>query len=164
MSSVAAVLVTVERVGFTNKGIEMNKYQVTMKVRKYNADGIYWDREFVVTASDEKDAIDKAIDAAHADKHETWHHVSVIPFNEDGTPKSLKQRMLEANLGLTEGDFANHSSDLYVVHKPAVVAWLRQNYKHHRNITCFTSPKDSNWNGAGKACLDIPFAHEKATA
>ncbi len=73
--------------------------------------------------------------------------------------QSLKQRLLDANLGLEENDFANHYSDLYVVDKPGVFEWLTQNYHWYSHITAFISQKGSNWNGQGKKCLDIPFAH-----
>jgi hypothetical protein len=69
----------------------------------------------------------------------------------------LQTRMQEA-LALEDADFAYHATDLYVVHKPLVVQWLKDNYEHFRNACFFVSQKGSNWNGAGKVCLDIPFA------
>lgn len=74
---------------------------------------------------------------------------------------SLKDRLLNANLNLTEEDFATHYSDLYVVNKPMVYEWLRMNYQFFKNIEYFISQVGSNWNGAGKQCLDIPFANEE---
>jgi hypothetical protein len=72
---------------------------------------------------------------------------------------TLKQQLIDANLGLTEGDFANHYSDLYVVARPGVAQWLKLNYRFYRNITTFISQPGSSWNGAGRLCFDIPFAH-----
>lgn len=70
----------------------------------------------------------------------------------------LMQRLLAADLDLTEGDFANHETDLYVLAKPGVHEWLKKNYKYYfSNVIGFTSPADSEWNGAGKYCLEIPF-------
>ncbi len=81
-----------------------------------------------------------------------------------GTPSitkvqpELMQRLLAADLDLTEGDFAYHESDLYVIAKPGVMGWLKANHKFYTNVTGFMSPADSEWNGAGKYCLEIPFA------
>ena len=69
----------------------------------------------------------------------------------------VKLRIQEA-LELPDGDFCNHSSDLYVVNRPGVRDWLQRNYLHWRNVSVFVSPHDSGWNGAGTFCLDIPFA------
>jgi hypothetical protein len=73
--------------------------------------------------------------------------------------KPLKQRLLEANLNLVEDDFATHYSNLYVVIVPGLIDWLKNNYEWFTNITYFTSQVGSNWNGAGKRCIDIPFAN-----
>ena len=72
-------------------------------------------------------------------------------------PKSLKVRLLEAALGLTESDFANHCSDLYVLNKPGVHDWLRSNHDFPQNITEFIGAEGSEW--AGQRALDIPFAY-----
>lgn len=69
----------------------------------------------------------------------------------------LQQRLQEA-LGLEDGDFAYHATDLYVVAKAGVYEWLKAHYPHWKNIKQFVSQHGSNWNGAGKFCLDIPFA------
>jgi len=61
-------------------------------------------------------------------------------------------------LNLEDADFAYHATDLYVVSKPGVVIWLKANYQFFNQVTSFISPKDSEWNGAGKECLEIPFA------
>lgn len=73
--------------------------------------------------------------------------------------QSLKTRLLNAGLGLVEDDFATHYSDLYVVYTPQVRKWLKLNYEWFNNITYFNSQVGSNWNGAGKRCIDIPFAN-----
>ena len=69
----------------------------------------------------------------------------------------LQVRLQEA-LGLDDADFAYHATDLYVIAHPVVVKWLKAHYEHFGNITGFSSPADSGWNGAGHYCLDIPFA------
>jgi len=71
---------------------------------------------------------------------------------------SLKNRLMNAGLGLVEDDFAYHATDLYVVAKSGVREWLVTNYKYYTNVQSFMSQKGSNWNGAGKQCFDIPFA------
>lgn len=80
----------------------------------------------------------------------------------DSTPEEdrpLKRRLLEAeDLALSEDDFSRHCSDLYVVNRPGVVNWLRLNYEFFTSVTSFVSPAGSDWNGAGRLCLDIPFA------
>jgi len=68
------------------------------------------------------------------------------------------QTRMQAELPLTDSDFAYHATDLYVVYSPLTMAWLRDNYTFFKNILPFVSQKGSNWNGAGKVCLDIPFA------
>ena len=68
------------------------------------------------------------------------------------------QSRLQAALNLSDSDFAYHATDLYVVKKPLVMEWLKDNYEHFSNVTPFVSQAGSNWNGAGKICLDIPFA------
>ena len=70
----------------------------------------------------------------------------------------LKERLMAAELGLVEDDFAFHATDLYVVAKPGVRDWLKKNYEFYKNCERFISQKGSNWNGAGKECIDIPFA------
>lgn len=70
----------------------------------------------------------------------------------------LQERLEAAGLGLGEGDFAYHATDLYVVAKSGVREWLKKNYQFYENIESFRSQEGSNWNGAGKQCLDIPFA------
>jgi len=73
------------------------------------------------------------------------------------------QAQLQEALALTDADFAYHASDLYVVAKPGVMEWLKAHYKHAANITGFTSPAGTGWNGAGCYCLDIPFAGKVKT-
>ncbi len=68
------------------------------------------------------------------------------------------QEKLQAALGLDDNDFAYHATDLYVVAKTGVWEWLRANYEFFKNCEFFTSQEGSNWNGAGKSCIDIPFA------
>lgn len=70
----------------------------------------------------------------------------------------LMKRLIAADLDLTADDFGNHATDLYVVCKPGVREWLKENHKYYCNVTGFMSPADSEWNGAGKYCLEIPFA------
>jgi hypothetical protein len=65
---------------------------------------------------------------------------------------------MQEALGLDGADFAYHATDLYVVAKPGVLEWLEANHSYPENISGFRSQEDSNWNGAGKWCLDIPFA------
>lgn len=72
---------------------------------------------------------------------------------------SLKQQLLDADLGLTEDDFGTHESDLYVLAKPGVREWLKANYEFYRNVTGFVGAEGSDWEG--QAALDIPFANEE---
>lgn len=74
---------------------------------------------------------------------------------------SLKNQLMTAFPELTERDFGSWQTDLYVVAYPHVVNWLKENYQFYTNITRFIGQKGSDWNGAGKPCLDIPFAHQK---
>ena len=70
----------------------------------------------------------------------------------------LQQRLQAAFPALTDDHFGYHETDLYVVALPGVREWLKENYKFYSNIETFTSQAGSNWAGAGKRCLDIPFA------
>jgi hypothetical protein len=73
--------------------------------------------------------------------------------------KTLQQRICEAFPYFTERDFSHHATDLYVVADPELIAWLRDNYEFCQNITTFVGAPGADWNGAGRQCLDIPFAH-----
>ena len=72
---------------------------------------------------------------------------------------TLKEQLMQAIPTLTERDFATHATDLYVVAYPEVTKWLKANYQFFNNISNFTGQKGSDWNGEGKPCYDIPFAH-----
>lgn len=74
---------------------------------------------------------------------------------------SLKKQLLSANLGLTEDDFDNHCTDLYVLETGWVKDWLRANYKFYKNVTTFIGAEGSTW--AGKRALAVPFAHVETT-
>lgn len=75
--------------------------------------------------------------------------------------KTLQQQLREAFPQLTERDFGTYYTDLYVVAYPFVCEWLASNYEFYSNVTTFKgSPEATNWNGAGRLCLDIPFAAE----
>lgn len=75
------------------------------------------------------------------------------------TPRpELEQQLRQAFSQLTDRDFGYHATDLYVVDYPGIREWLTQNYPFHENVRSFTGQHGSDWNGAGKACLDIPFA------
>lgn len=76
-------------------------------------------------------------------------------MTETKTKPELQQQLQDA-LGLTDDDFAYHATDLYVLDKPGVRAWLKANYRWYSNITSFVGAKGSSWEG--KPCLDIPFA------
>ncbi len=69
---------------------------------------------------------------------------------------TLKQELLASGLGLVEDDFSNHASDLYVLAKPGVEAWLRKNYNFWVNVRSFTG-NGVGWQG--KRCFDIPFGY-----
>lgn len=69
---------------------------------------------------------------------------------------TTKEGLLAAGLGLTENDFHNHYSDLYVVNKPGVLEWLRTN-RPEATIKRFTGEKGSKWEGLN--CLDIAFGY-----
>lgn len=64
---------------------------------------------------------------------------------------------------MSDNHFATHYSDLYIYPEPSVhnalVDWLAKNYEFYGNITWFTSQEGSNWAGAGKRCMDVPFAN-----
>lgn len=70
----------------------------------------------------------------------------------------LQQRLMAAFPELTTDHFAYHATDLYVVALPGVRQWLNQYYEYAKNVQGFVSQSGSNWAGAGKPCLDIPFA------
>ena len=73
--------------------------------------------------------------------------------------QSLKARIQRALPYFSDADFSSHARDLYVVSDPELIAWLRDNYEFFTNITTFIGARGANWNGAGRPCLDIPFAH-----
>lgn len=68
----------------------------------------------------------------------------------------LQQRLMDANLGLTETDFGHYATDLYVLAKPGVREWLKANYEFFCNIQGFKSNPKCEW--AGAFAYDIPFA------
>jgi len=72
----------------------------------------------------------------------------------------LEQQLRKAFPWLTNRDFGHHASDLYVVAYPEVDRWLQDNYQWYCNVTRFIGNPEDDWNGAGKRCLDIPFAGE----
>lgn len=74
---------------------------------------------------------------------------------------TLKQQLMKAIPELTEDDFGNHYSDLYVVAYESVRKWLKQNYQYYNSIRTFMGNKGARWNGDGKICIEIPFAHEE---
>lgn len=76
---------------------------------------------------------------------------------EEYYAKPLKEHLLSANLGLTESDFGSHATDLYVLAKPGVYKWLKENHPYFGNVTRFRGADGSDW--AGKQALEIPFAH-----
>lgn len=84
---------------------------------------------------------------------------------EDDHDAKLETRLKKAFPDLTDKDFAHHATDLYVIARPDIVAWLRKHYRWFSQVKQFTSQAESLWNGAGKQALDIPFAgnwpHEK---
>jgi len=59
---------------------------------------------------------------------------------------------------LTDDHFSYHATDLYVVSLVGVWEWLLSNYAYPSNMELFISQSGSNWAGAGKTCIDIPFA------
>lgn len=67
------------------------------------------------------------------------------------------QQQLQKQFGLVDADFAYHESDMYVVHSELVLQWLRKHYPWLR-ISAFMSPEGTDWNGAGRVCLDVTFA------
>jgi hypothetical protein len=73
---------------------------------------------------------------------------------------TLKEQLKNAFPELTERDFGSWQTDLYVVAYPKVVQWLKDNYQFYTNIQHFIGQKGADWNGAGKSCLDIPFANQ----
>lgn len=70
----------------------------------------------------------------------------------------LQEQLQAAFPALTDDHFAYHATDLYVVLVPGVREWLTANYEFSENIRTFQSAGNSEWAGAGKICLDIPFA------
>jgi len=71
--------------------------------------------------------------------------------------KSLKESLKESFPNLKEEDFSTHYSDLYVVNYPGISNWLKNN---KIGFSFFESQQGSNWNGAGKKCIDIPFKND----
>lgn len=74
------------------------------------------------------------------------------PQTEDDS--DLKERLLNAGLGMTEDDFDVWQSDLYVRAKPGVREWLKKNYEWWVNVTRFRSCRN------GDPWFDVPFANE----
>lgn len=72
--------------------------------------------------------------------------------------KPKLQRRLQDALGLRDDDFAYHATDLYVVWSPEVWDWLRENYEYFANVDKFQGQHGAKWNGAGRTCIDVPFA------
>jgi hypothetical protein len=73
---------------------------------------------------------------------------------------SLEQQLKQVFPWLTDRDFGHHATDLYVVAYPKIDKWLQDNYQFYSNVTQFIGNPEDDWNGAGKRCLEIPFAGE----
>lgn len=71
---------------------------------------------------------------------------------------NVKQRLLDAHLGLVESDFHTYHSDLYVIDK-GVYEWLRENYEWFCNVKKFLASPQSDWTGIW--CVEIPFANHE---
>ncbi len=70
---------------------------------------------------------------------------------------TLKQE-LKAMLGLSESDFHNHESDLYVLYSPGVEKYLKENYEFWESVEkCYSNVKGQAW--YKKSFFDIPFAY-----
>lgn len=68
--------------------------------------------------------------------------------------ESLTDDIKKAFPKLTDDDFDDHESDLYVKWSQELDDWLKKNYQFYKNIQTFTSQTDKQkW-------FDIPFAHE----
>lgn len=74
-----------------------------------------------------------------------------LPMKEEKT-KTLKQTLTEL-FQLTEYDFGQWQSDLYVRHTTVVEEWLKKNYEFPGNIEYFRSQID------GDRWMCIPFAY-----
>ena len=70
----------------------------------------------------------------------------------------LQQRLQAVFPDLTDDHFAYYATDLYICPVKGVREWLKANYQFYENIQGFTSQAGSGWAGAGKLCLDVPFA------
>lgn len=79
-----------------------------------------------------------------------------MPIPEDKIPDL--QRSIEQALNIPRENFAYYRTDLYVVATPGLAEWLVKNYLYAKHITFFVSQAGSYWAGAGKLCVDIPFA------
>lgn len=71
---------------------------------------------------------------------------------------TTKQRLTRQFPQLTESDFSNHETDLYVVAYPFVKEWLTKEYEWPQNVQYFIGNPQAEWNGAGRECADVPFA------
>lgn len=86
-----------------------------------------------------------------------------LPSGNNGTTQEsssrppLEQRLRDQFPELTDRDFGYQATDLYVVWKPEIEKWLKENFEFHEQMTKFIGAKHSNWNGAGQLCIDIPF-------
>jgi hypothetical protein len=76
---------------------------------------------------------------------------------ENSSRPPLEQQLRDAFPELTDRDFGYQATDLYVVWTPEIQKWLQDNYQFYKSCRLFTGAKNSNWNGAGKSCIDIPF-------
>ena len=74
---------------------------------------------------------------------------------------SLKERLLAADLGLTEDHFGNHCSDLYVLFSTPVMDWLHKNHEFPNQVTTFSINKGSDWGKVWgiRTGIEIPFSH-----
>jgi len=74
---------------------------------------------------------------------------------------TLKERLLTADIGLTESDFHSYCTDLLVIDRDGkVYKWLQENYDFPKAVTKFRGEKDSGWDNL--PCLEIPFASPRS--
>lgn len=95
--------------------------------------------------------------------NDTQTKISQLPSGSNGMTKEnnsrppLEQKLRNQFPNLTDDDFGYQATDLYVVWKPDIEKWLKDNYEFYKNTTKFMGAKHSNWKGAGQLCIDIPF-------
>jgi len=72
---------------------------------------------------------------------------------------SLKKQLIKA-FNMSESDFDNSNSDLFVLYSEKVMKWLKANYEFFKNVTIsYSNVKGQSW--YRRRFIEIPFSYEE---